>query len=132
MQTRILDVSFTGSKPNGDGQYEEADFAGTKGYYYLTAGNFTINQELLDNADRLGTRSTNSETGEVEEFGQITELITLLNSKEKFSFRNGSANQMLEIILADVGLNASEANTFMTIIKDLEIALIISGALFPV
>ncbi len=105
-------IFFTGSKPNGDGQYEEADFAGTKGYYYLTAGNFTINQELLDNADRLGTRSTNSETGEVEEFGQITELITLLNSKEKFSFRNGSANQMLEIILADVGLNASEANTF--------------------
>ena len=48
----------------------------------------------------------------MEEFGQITELITLLNSKEKFSFRNGSANQMLEIILADVGLNASEANTF--------------------
>ena len=105
-------IFLTGSKPNGDGQYEEADFAGTKGYYYLTAGNFTINQELLDNADRLGTRSTNSETGEVEEFGQITELITLLNSKEKFSFRNGSANQMLEIILADVGLNASEANTF--------------------
>lgn len=105
-------IFFTGSKPNGDGQYEEADFAGTKGYYYLTAGNFTINKELLENADRLGTRSTNSETGEVEEFGQITELITLLNSKEKFSFRNGSANQMLEIILADVGLNASEANTF--------------------
>lgn len=105
-------IFFTGSTPKGDDEYDAADFAGSKGYYYLTAGNFTIYSELLENADRLGTRSKDSETGEVEEFGQITELITLLNSKEKFSFRNGSASQMLEIILADVGLNASEANTF--------------------
>lgn len=113
-------IFFTGTTPNGDRQYDENDFASTKGYYYITAGNFTINQELLDNADRLGTRSKNSETGEVEEFGQITELITLLNSKEKFNFRNGSANQMLEIILADVGLNASEANTFYDTYKGLQ------------
>ena len=95
-------IFFTGF--SGDGtEYEEADLMNTnKGYYYLTAGNLTINSELLNNASRLGTRSTDSETGEVEEFGQITELITLLNSKEKFSFRNGSANQMLELILADV------------------------------
>lgn len=105
-------IFFTGSTPKGDDEYDAADFAGSKGYYYLTAGNFTIYSELLENADRLGSRSKDSETGEVEEFGQITELITLLNSKEKFSFRNGSASQMLEIILADVGLNASEANTF--------------------
>lgn len=113
-------IFFTGTTPNGDRQYNETDFAGEKGYYYITAGNFTINQELLENAERLGTRSKNSETGEVEEFGQITELITLLNSKEKFNFRNGSANQMLEIILADVGLNASEANTFYDTYKGLQ------------
>lgn len=113
-------IFFTGTTPNGDRQYNETDFASEKGYYYITAGNFTINQELLENAERLGTRSKNSETGEVEEFGQITELITLLNSKEKFNFRNGSANQMLEIILADVGLNASEANTFYDTYKGLQ------------
>lgn len=48
----------------------------------------------------------------VEECGQIEEMIKLLTSKEKFSFRNGSANQMLEMILSDVALNASDANTF--------------------
>lgn len=123
---------FTGKKVNGEGEYDASDLGfkidptdtvDSKGYYYLTAGNLTINSELLNNASRLGTRSTNSETGEVEEFGQITELITLLNSKEKFSFRNGSANQMLELILADVGLNASEANTFYNTYKGLQTSI---------
>lgn len=123
---------FTGKKVNGEGEYDASDLGfkidptdtvDSKGYYYLTAGNLAINSELLNNASRLGTRSTNSETGEVEEFGQITELITLLNSKEKFSFRNGSANQMLELILADVGLNASEANTFYNTYKGLQTSI---------
>lgn len=123
---------FTGKKVNGEGEYDASDLGfkidptdtvDSKGYYYLTAGNLAINSELLNNASRLGTRSTNSETGEVEEFGQITELITLLNSKEKFSFRNGSANQMLELILADVGLNASEANTFYNTYRGLQTSI---------
>ncbi|MCM1231306.1 MAG: flagellar hook-associated protein FlgK [Ruminococcus flavefaciens] len=127
-------IFFTGKKTNSDGEYDASDLgmtldganpadADTKGYYYLTAGNLTINTELLNNASRLGTRSASSETGEVEEFGQVTELITLLNSKEKFSFRNGSANQMLELILADVALNASEANTFYNTFKGLQTSI---------
>lgn len=114
---------FTGFTGNG-AEYSETELMGSnKGYYYLTAGNLTINSELLSNASRLGTRSENSETGEVEEFGQVTELITLLNSKEKFSFRNGSANQMLELILADVALNASEANTFYDTYRGLQTSI---------
>lgn len=115
-------IFFTGLTGNGT-EYEEADLMNSnKGYYYLTAGNLTINSELLNNASRLGTRSRD-EAGEVEEFGQITELITLLNSKEKFSFRNGSANQMLELILADVALNASEANTFYNTYRGLQTSI---------
>lgn len=115
-------IFFTGFSGNGK-EYEEADLMNSnKGYYYLTAGNLTINSELLNNASRLGTRSKD-ETGAVEEFGQITELITLLNSKEKFSFRNGSANQMLELILADVALNASEANTFYNTYRGLQTSI---------
>lgn len=105
-------IFFSGFDATGE-EYTADDLMNSnKGYYFLTAGNLTINSELLNDASRLGTRSADSETGEVEDFGQVTELITLLNSKEKFSFRNGSANQMLELILADVALNASEANTF--------------------
>ncbi len=115
-------ILFTGFSGSGT-EYEEADLMNSnKGYYYLTAGNLTINSELLNNASRLGTRSKD-ETGAVEEFGQITELITLLNSKEKFNFRNGSANQMLELILADVALNASEANTFYNTYRGLQTSI---------
>ena len=86
------------------------DFSDDNGYYELTAGNFAINSALLDDASLLGTRS--EEGMGVEECEQVKKVIELLSSKEKYSFRNGSANQMLEMILSDVALNASDANTF--------------------
>ncbi len=115
-------IFFSGFSGDGTEYNAEDLMDSNKGYYYLTAGNLTINSELLNNASRLGTRSMD-EAGEVEEFGQITELITLLNSKEKFNFRNGSANQMLELILADVALNASEANTFYNTYRGLQTSI---------
>ena len=47
-------------------------------------------------------------------------MIELLTSKEKYQFRNGSASQMLEMILSDVALNASNANTFEKTYEGLE------------
>lgn len=115
-------ILFTGTDHNGN-QYSRDDLINptdTAGnvtfgrYYNLTAGNFTINAALLNemggDPDLLGTRT--SEKVGVEECGQIKEVIELLTSKEKYSFRNSSANQMLELVLSDVALNASNANTF--------------------
>lgn len=115
---------FTGYDHDGS-QYTEEDLSGPTAqtptgnnpfgnYYVLTAGNFSINEALLSekggDANLLGTRSS-VDVG-VEECGQVKEVIELLTSKEKFSFRNASANQMLELLLSDVALNASNANTF--------------------
>ena len=110
-------IFFTGFDGTGK-EYTEDDFvaagtpgvAGANGYYELTAGNFAINSALLADANLLGTRSS-ADVG-VEECGQIKELISMLTSKDKFSFRNGTAGQMLEMILSDMALNASNANTF--------------------
>lgn len=112
-------ILFTADMVNGK-QYSLDDLKGappnnTYGrYYVMTAGNFSINHALLSeyggDADLLGTRSSNK-VG-VEECEQVKEVITLLTSKEKFSFRNASANQMLELLLSDIALNASNANTF--------------------
>jgi len=102
-------IFFTGI--SGDGtEYKAEDFKDDDGYYELTAGNFTINSDLILDANLLGTKST-SEIG-VEECGQIKELIALLTNKKTFSFRNGTAGQLLEAILSDVSLNASDANMF--------------------
>ena len=110
-------ILFTGISGSGE-EYTDnnsltdgnGDFSDDNGYYELTAGNFTINSALIDDASLLGTRS--EEGMGVEECEQVKKVIELLTSKEKYSFRNGSANQMLEMILSDVALNASDANTF--------------------
>ena len=111
-------IFFTGLDGTGE-EYTAGDFvaagapgapAGANGYYELTAGNFTINSALIADASLLGTRSS-KDVG-VEECGKIKELISLLSSKEKFSFRNGTAGEMLEMLLSDMALNASNANTF--------------------
>lgn len=108
-------IFFTGNKPTG-GQYDETDLNAKdgNGYYELTAGNFAVNEDLIRDAGKLGTRSylSDDEVQGVEECGQIKEMIQLLTSKEMYSFRNGSADKMLEMILSDVALNASNANTF--------------------
>lgn len=110
-------ILFTGKSGNGT-EYTDANFGDVDAYYELSAGNFDINSALIDDASLLGSRS--SEKVGVEECGQIEEIITLLNSKEKYSFRNGSAGEMLEMILSDVALNASNANTFQDVYKSLK------------
>lgn len=93
-----------------DSQYGESDFSDANGYYEMTAFNLQINNALLANANLLGTKS-DPDTG-VEECGQITELISTLTDKTKFSFRNATASEFLQSILSDVALNAKNAQTF--------------------
>ncbi|MDE6893085.1 MAG: hypothetical protein K2P50_14945, partial [Lachnospiraceae bacterium] len=105
-------IFFTGKKGNGEGQFDE-DMLGDiskKGYYNLTAENFTINEALIKDASLLGTRSS-KDVG-VEECGKIEEMIDMLANKNIFHFRNGTAGQLLEAILSDAALSAGEANTF--------------------
>ena len=123
-------ILFTADMVNGK-QYSLDDLKGATAnntygrYYVMTAGNFSINHALLSeyggDADLLGTRS--SDKVGVEECGQVKEVITLLTSKEKFSFRNASANQMLELLLSDIALNASNANTFQKTYEGLKTSI---------
>ena len=89
---------------------ESSGVAAKDGYYYMTAGNVKINTDLLRDADLLGTRSS-KDVG-VEECGNVEKVISMLSNKNEYSFRNASANQMLELLLADVAMNASNANTY--------------------
>ncbi|MCM1133976.1 MAG: flagellar hook-associated protein FlgK [Clostridium sp.] len=105
-------IFFTGNKGNGEGQLTKEDLDDPKkGYYNLSVENFAINEDLIKDASKLGTRSS-VDVG-VEECGKIEELITLLSNKNIFNFRNGTAGQLLEAILSDSALSASEANTFL-------------------
>lgn len=112
-------ILFTGTKADGT-QYAgtELDATTGNGYYELSAGNFTINTALIDNAGLLGTRE--DAANGVEECKQIDKAITLLTSKTAFSFRNSSASEFLELILSDATLAASEANTFYDTYSSME------------
>lgn len=109
---------FTGELVNGD-QLTQSELnsttpadmhSGINGYYWITAGNVCINKDLIADADLLGTRT--SPTVGVEECGKVEKVISMLTNKNEYSFRNASANQMLELILSDVAINGSNANTY--------------------
>jgi flagellar hook-associated protein 1 FlgK len=78
-----------------------------KGYYSLRGGNFTVSSVLLDNADRLATKSDVTE-GE-SEFLNLERLVTVMN-KDKI-FRGASAGEFLTKVLGDVALNRSNSQT---------------------
>lgn len=122
VNNNLGDILFTANKPTG-GQYKKEDLIAAEGngLYEITAGNFTINEALIADASLLGTRADASNG--VEECDRIKEMIDLLTSKAKFSFRNGSASELLESILSDVALNASNANTFCATYKGLQTSI---------
>lgn len=79
-------------------------------YYYLTASNFAINKEMLEDSQLFATH-TGEGTGQ-EAYDVIDDLDDLQTDKEAMSFRGCSAGEFLQCILSDVSLNASSANSF--------------------
>ena len=125
-------ILFTGIYPNNTGEYREDELNDSrqngKGYYYITAGNVTVIDELMKNASLLGTRenvdddTTNpDEQDGVEQNNQVRKVISLINDKNQFSFRGRTAGGFLECVLSDAMLNSSNANTFYATYLSLEV-----------
>ena len=79
-------------------------------YRMLTAANFGISNELLENADRLATH-TDSSAGQ-DKYDILEELYDMKSDADVMTFRGGTAEELLEWILGDVALNAERAETF--------------------
>ncbi len=135
-------ILLTGNYTVKQGQYTEAQLNDSakngKGYYYMTAGNVAVLQELINDASLLGTRGkvqvsedekTDAEqNGEdfengVEQCEQVKKAILLLSDKNQYSFRGRDAGGFLECVLSDAALNASNANTFYGTYLNLETAI---------
>lgn len=119
---------FTAELPNGQMTQEMLEtkdstkqFNNRNGYYYMTAGSVRINTNLKEDASKLGTRS--AEHMGVEECGQVEKVIAKLSNAREYSFRNAPANQMLEMILSDVAINASDASTYEKTFKSLQTSI---------
>jgi flagellar hook-associated protein 1 FlgK len=118
-------ILLTGNYTVKDGQYTEKELndqdvlkLNGKGYYYLTAGNFAVSDELIKDASLLGTRSDASNG--VEECEQVKKAITMLTDTNQYAFRGRDAGGFLECVLSDAALNASNANTFYDTYLSLE------------
>lgn len=119
-------ILLSGGYTTADGQYTEDELANDsrgdgKGYYYLTAENFAVVDELMKNADLLGTRAK-KENG-VEECEQVKKVISLIADKNQYSFRGRDSGGFLECVLSDAALNASNANTFYKTYISLETSI---------
>ena len=124
-------ILFTGTYLTNDGEYREDELNDSrhngKGYYYITAGNVTVINELLKDPSLLGTRENvdNEKTDGVEQDGveqnnQVKKIISMISDKNQFSFRGRDAGGFLECILSDAMLNSSNANTFYATYLSLE------------
>ena len=125
-------ILFTADKATSNEQYTEDELNDSrhngKGYYYMTAGNYAIADELIKNPDLLGTRSDVDldkdddvqDVDGIEQCRQVHAVISMLSDKNQFSFRGRNAGGFLECILSDATLNAGNANTFYSTYLSLE------------
>lgn len=107
---------------NSAAQYRYEDFttlSENKGYYHLNAGNFSVNEVLMDNADRLATKADITE-GE-SEFGNLKTLKNMFDTKK--IFRGATSGEFLTKVLADVALNKSNSDTLEKTYESLELTI---------
>ncbi|SCY34573.1 flagellar hook-associated protein FlgK [Butyrivibrio sp. INlla14] len=104
---------------NSVAQYSYEDLttlSENKGYYFLTGGNFCVNEVLLDNADRLATKADITE-GE-SEFMNLKKLKEMFDTKK--IFRGATSGEFLTKVLADISLNKSNSQTLEDTYTSLE------------
>lgn len=126
-------IVFTGTYPNNSGEYREDELNDSrhngKGYYYITAGNVTIIDELMKDPSLLGTRenvddgdpSDGEEQDGVEQNNQVRKVLSMISDKNQFTFRGRTAGGFLECVLSDAMLNSRNANTFYATYLSLEV-----------
>ena len=143
---KILEAGYTSSGAAGSlmftgdaatsGQYtfgtaaQKAVFYGTgtgttisssdDSYYMLTAVNFNLSKALVNDADKLATKTSTSVTDGTSQYDNITAIVAMLTDKDKMSFRGATAGDFLTSLLGDISLNKDNANTFSTNYKTLE------------
>jgi flagellar hook-associated protein 1 FlgK len=94
------------------GYYEEvpADQPLYGSYYFMTAANFTVSRDLIDNPDHLAAASevvNGSENNDI-----LDQLLDLKENKELF--KQGAPDGFFQTLIADVGIDSKKATNFST------------------
>ena len=89
-----------------DNKYKSSD----SDYYRLTAGNLSINNEMVKDASKFGTTVDIKKGGDAQDVTEL--LLTVRDDKNKVNFRGCSAKEFLQCITSDIALSANNAKTF--------------------
>lgn len=88
-------------------------YTGQYNYYFLTADNFYVNQDMIKDARLM---STTAKDGDVDVGANdvVEELIKIKDNKSVMEFRGCTSAEFLTCILSDISLNSMSAKTFKT------------------
>lgn len=89
-----------------DNKYKSSD----SDYYRLTAGNISVNNEMVKDASKFGTTVDIKKGGDAQDVTEL--LLTVQDDKKKVNFRGCSAKEFLQCITSDIALSANNAKTF--------------------
>ena len=98
------EIKFTANL--ADKKYSSSD----SDYYRLTAGNLSINNEMVKDASKFGTTVDIKKGGDAQDVTEL--LLTVQDDKNKVNFRGCSAKEFLQCITSDIALSANNAKTF--------------------
>ncbi|MCR5775663.1 MAG: flagellar hook-associated protein FlgK [Lachnospiraceae bacterium] len=87
---------------------------GTYTYNQLTAKNFIINAEILEDPTKMATTYDKEASTSVDSADLVKDLSSIKTDKSKMSFRGCSSAEFLQSLLSDIALNKQSANTFET------------------
>ena len=91
---------------SADNKYKSSD----SDYYRLTAGNLSVNNEMVKDASKFGTTVDIKKGGDAQDVTEL--LLTVQDDKNKVNFRGCSAKEFLQCITSDIALSANNAKTF--------------------
>ena len=89
-----------------DNKYKSSD----SDYYRLTAGNISVNNEMVKDASKFGTTVDIKKGGDAQDVTEL--LLTVQDDKNKVNFRGCRAKEFLQCITSDIALSANNAKTF--------------------
>ena len=98
------EIKFTADL--ADKKYSSSD----SDYYRLTAGNISVNNEMVKDASKFGTTVDIKKGGDAQDVTEL--LLTVQDDKNKVNFRGCSAKEFLQCITSDIALSANNAKTF--------------------
>ena len=98
------EIKFTANL--ADKKYSSSD----SNYYRLTAGNISVNNEMVKDASKFGTTVDIKKGGDAQDVTEL--LLTVQDDKNKVNFRGCSAKEFLQCITSDIALSANNAKTF--------------------